>query len=46
MDGSKKKWLGLAAVGAAIAAFVARIFRRGDGETPLQEDVTPPEADS
>ncbi len=46
MGDSKKKWLGLAAVGTAIAAFVARISRRGNRETPPQEEMPPPETDS
>jgi len=46
MADSKKKWLGLAAVGAAIAAFVARISRRSDRETAPPEEIAPPEADS
>ncbi len=46
MEGSRKKWLGMAAVGAAIATFVARISRRGDREAAPQANVAPPEADS
>jgi hypothetical protein len=30
MSDQKKKWMGLAAVGTAIAAFVTRLRRRGD----------------
>jgi hypothetical protein len=38
--GDKKKWMGLAAVGAAIAAFVARVSRRGDRKaTPEDTDI-------
>jgi hypothetical protein len=46
MSDSKKKWLGLAAVGATVAAFIARISRRGDRKAAPQDEATPPEAES
>jgi hypothetical protein len=42
MAGSKKKWFGLAALGAAIAGIVARIRRRGTSEDTQPPTATPP----
>jgi hypothetical protein len=44
MADSKKKWMGMAAVGAAIAALVARMSRRGNREVPPKEADTPDDA--
>ncbi len=48
--GDKKKWMGLAAAGAAIAAFVARISGRGNRkakqEEAKQEEAKQEEADT
>lgn len=40
---NKKKWMGLAAAGAAIAAFTARIFKRSSREAKPEETDTSPE---
>jgi hypothetical protein len=39
--GDKKKWIGLAAAGAAIAALVARVSKRGNRKAkPEETDIT------
>jgi hypothetical protein len=44
MADSNKKWIGVAAVGAAIVALAARLSRRGDREAPPKEAATPDDA--
>jgi len=44
MTDSKKKWMGMAAVGTAIAALVARLSRRGNHEIPPKEADAPDDA--
>jgi hypothetical protein len=46
MTDSKKKWMGMAAVGAAIAALVARLSRRGNREVPPKEAAAPDDANA
>jgi hypothetical protein len=41
MNDQKKKWMGLAAVGTAIAAFVTRLRRRSDRGDRSQKPAVP-----